>query len=87
VARQVEAFAQKISPLPKSGMRMKIVRLKKNYRINCSDSEYAILNRCVEATFAAISDEILGALQPAEKTALSRMLAQGRSLVIDEDRR
>ena len=65
---------------------MKIVRLKKGYRITCSDTDFRVIEQCVDHALAGEWTETLEAETPAEKAAVTRMVNRG-GLTVDEDRR
>jgi len=65
---------------------MKIVRLKKGFKILCSDSDFSVLAQCVGFVLAGDVGETLEADTPAEKAAITRLVQRG-VLSIDEDRR
>ncbi len=74
---------------------MKVVRLKKGYRISVTDAEFEVLNSLIvdgfmmhEGTDVDVSDQ----WPPAQKAALTRMLRKSENNMqilrsIDDDRR
>ena len=70
---------------------MKVTRLKRGYRINLSDSEFALLSGEMASEFFASScyyDEDWGHLPPAQQAILTQIANSKRNwLVVTEDRR
>jgi len=65
---------------------VKIVRLKKGYRITCSDTDFGVISQCVDHALAGEWSETLVGETPAEKAAITRLVNR-EGLTIDEDRR
>lgn len=69
---------------------MKIIRLKRGYRISLSDGEFEALSLLVEhgtEVHQEQGDEFLAHVSPAAKHAFRGCFALGEPMEIDEDRR